>query len=166
MKFWKYTLPLITMMMIGTFKATAAPVVTPKAYMFGFVANFTDSVVYFTDIQTVDSVWYDKKTKFLLGRNIYSHQLRDYFADEMKKPHSTCIVIFALTRKDAEKKFVKLRKQYTGKNAGRYEIRNLNENQFHFKSVDMSPDESTIVDRKSTRLNSSHIATSRMPSSA
>ena len=58
--------------------------------------------------------------------------------------NSTCIVIFALTRKDAEKKFVKLRKQYTGKNAGRYEIRNLNENQFHFKSVDMSPDESTI----------------------
>ena len=151
MKFWKYTLPLITMMMIGTIKATAAPVVTPKAYMFGFVANFTDSVVYFTDIQTVDSVWYDKKTKFLLGRTSYSHQLRDYFADEMKKPNSTCIVIFALTRKDAEKKFVKLRKQYTGKNAGRYEIRNLNENQFHFKSVDMSPDESTIVVKKSKK---------------
>ena len=39
----------------------------------------------------------------------------------------------------------------TGKNAGRYEIRNLNENQFHFKSVDMSPDESTIVVKKSKK---------------
>lgn len=141
MKFWKYTLPLITMMMIGTFKATAAPVVTPKAYMFGFVANFTDSVVYFTDIQTVDSVWYDKKTKFLLGRSGYSNQLRTYFTDKMNKPHSTCIVIFSLTRKDAEKKFVKLRKKYIGKNAGSYEIRNLNENEFRFKPIDMSPEE-------------------------
>ncbi|MBR0180309.1 MAG: hypothetical protein IJQ04_01415 [Prevotella sp.] len=141
MKFWKYTLPLIVLMMIGTLKATAAPVVTPKAYMFGFVANFTDSVVYFTDIQTVDSVWYDKKTKFLLGRSGYSNQLREYFTDKMNKPHSTCIVIFSLTRKDAEKKFVKLRKKYVGKNAGAYEIRNLNENEFHFKSIDMSPNE-------------------------
>ena len=145
MKFWKYTLPLITLMMIGTLKAIAAPALAPKAYMYGFVANFTDSVVYFTDIQTVDSVWYDSKTKFLLNRNSYSAQLRQYFTDYMKKPHSTCIVIFALTRKDAEKKFVKLRKQYTGKNAGAYEIRNLNENEFHFSPIDMSADESTVV---------------------
>ena len=141
MKFWKYILPFVELMMIGIFKATAAPVVTPKAYMFGFVANFTDSVVYFTDIQTVDSVWYDKKTKFLLGRSGYSNQLRTYFTDKMNKPHSTCIVIFSLTRKDAEKKFVKLRKKYIGKNAGSYEIRNLNENEFRFKPIDMSPEE-------------------------
>jgi hypothetical protein len=142
MKFSRFTLPLILLMMLGTIKATAAPVVTPKAYMFGFVANFTDSVVYFTDIQTVDSVWYDSKTKFLLGRSGYSNQLRDYFSHNMKKPHTTCVVIFALNRKDAEKKFVKLRSKYTGKKAGAYEIRNLNENEFHFKPIDMSPDDS------------------------
>jgi hypothetical protein len=108
MKFSRFTLPLILLMMLGTIKATAAPVVTPKAYMFGFVANFTDSVVYFTDIQTVDSVWYDSKTKFLLGRSGYSNQLRDYFSHNMKKPHTTCVVIFALNRKDAEKYIDKL----------------------------------------------------------
>lgn len=151
MRFWKYTLPLIVMMMTGTLKVTADPVITPKAYMFGFVANFNDSVIYFTDIQTVDSVWYDKKTKYLLGRSGYSNQLRDYFTNEMKKPHSTCIVIYALKRKDAEKKFVKLRKKYTGKNAGSYEIRNLNENEFHFKSLDMSPEEDETIVKKSKK---------------
>ncbi len=153
MKFRKYTFAFISLMMIGIFKATAAPVVTPKAYMFGFVANFTDSVVYFTDIQTVDSVWYEKKTKFLLGRSGYSNQLRTYFADKMNKPHSTCIVIFSLTRKDAEKKFVKLRKKYIGKNAGAYEIRNLNENEFRFKSIDMSPEEDDQAVSKKSKKN-------------
>ena len=141
MRFLRYTLPLIVIMMTGNISVSAAPVATPKAYMFGFVANFTDSVVYFTDIQSVDSVWYDSKTKFLLGRSGYSTQLKDYFTNQMNKPHSTCIVIFTLNRKDAEKKFVKLRKQYTGKNAGRYDIRSINENEFRFKPIDMSPDE-------------------------
>jgi hypothetical protein len=60
-------------------------------------------------------------------------------------------VIYALKRKDAEKKFVKLRKKYTGKNAGSYEIRNLNENEFHFKSLDMSPEEDETIVKKSKK---------------
>ena len=38
---------------------------TTKAYLFGFVANFTDSVVYFTDIQEIENVTILKKSKFL-----------------------------------------------------------------------------------------------------
>jgi hypothetical protein len=113
-------------------KSNAKPLIAPKAYMFGFVANFSDSIVYITDIQTVDSVLYDSKTKFVMGRSSYSNQLRQYFTNSLDKPHSTCIVVFALTRKDIEKKYVKLRKQYTGKYAGRYDVRTLNENEFHF----------------------------------
>ena len=143
MKFLKFTLPLIAIMMIGSLEATASSKtkVAQKAYLFGFVANFSDSVVYFTDIQVVDSVWYDKKNKFLLGRSGYSNQLRDYFTTNMNKHNSTCIVIFALSRKEAEKKYLKLKKQYTGKNAGRYNLRNINENEFRFKPIDMSPEE-------------------------
>jgi multiple sugar transport system permease protein len=65
-------------------QASAKKVVLPKAYLYGFVANFTDSVVYFTDIQSVDSVWYDTKNMFLLGRSSYSNQLREYFTNTMK----------------------------------------------------------------------------------
>ena len=141
MKFWKYTLPLIALLMMGSISATAGQKLAPKAYMFGFVGNFNDSIVYFTDIQTVDSVWYDKKTKFLMGRSRYSYQLREYFTEQMKKPNSTCVVIYALTRKDAEKKYVKFRNKYVGKKAGNYDIRNINENEFHFKSLDVSSEE-------------------------
>ncbi len=134
--------------------AGAKGTVVPKGYLFGFVANFTDSVVYFTDIQEVDSIWYDKRSRFLLGRDVYANQLRTHFAEQMNMPHRTCIVSFGLSRKDAEKKLMKMRKLYTGKNAGAYEIRNLNENQFHFTTVNASESEDTPMtkaERKAAR---------------
>jgi hypothetical protein len=140
MKYIKYTF-FAMMMAFVTTTASAKSVVSPKGYMFGFIANFSDSVVYFTDIQTVDSVWYETKSKFLLGRSSYSNQLRQYFANTLNLPHRTCIVIFALTRKEIEKKYLKLKKQYTGKYANRYDVRTLNENEFRFSSVNMAPED-------------------------
>ncbi|MCR4583579.1 MAG: hypothetical protein K5764_08525 [Prevotella sp.] len=119
--------------------ASAKVVVTP-GYIFGMIANFTDSVVYFTDIQTVDSAWYDSKTKFLQGRNYYSEQLRNHSSEQLKKPHSTSIVVFAVKRKDIEKKYIKMKKIYTDKNKGKYDVRTISENEFHFKSVNMAPE--------------------------
>lgn len=140
MKFLRYTF-FIMMMAFTASVASAKPIVSPKGYMFGFIANFSDSIVYFTDIQTVDSVWYDHKTKFLLGRSTYSNQLRQYFSENLNMPHRTCIVIFALTRKEIEKKYLKLKKQYTGKYASRYDVRTLNENDFQFSPVSISEED-------------------------
>lgn len=134
----RYIMLAVLLMAMLPQKARAKTVVKPKGYLYGFVANFTDSVVYFTDIQEVDSIWYDTHSRFLLGRDQYAYQLRNYFNETLKMPHRTCIVSFGLTRKDAEKKLIKLRKLYTGKKAGRYEIRHLNENQFRFTTVSMS----------------------------
>ena len=117
---------------------------TTKAYIFGFVANFTDSVVYFTDIQEVENVTIQKKTKFLKDRDLYSDQLRYYFAEKLNQPHRTCIVSFGLTRKEAEKKYVKMRKIYTEKNAGRYDVRYLSENDFKFEAI--LPSEPTVTE--------------------
>ena len=108
---------------------------TTKAYLFGFVANFTDSVIYFTDIQEVENVTIQKKTKFLKDRDAYSDQLRYYFTEKLNMPHRTCIVSFGLTRKEAEKKYVKMRNLYTEKNAGRYDVRYLSENDFKFQAI-------------------------------
>lgn len=137
MKILKYSMLAVIMAAVLPTSASARGVVLPKGYLFGFIANFTDSVVYFTDIQEVDSIWYDKSSHFLLGRDIYANQLRNYFTDNMKMPHRTCIVSFGLSRKDAEKKLVKMRKLYTDKKKGNYEVRNLNENQFRFSTVNM-----------------------------
>ena len=117
---------------------------TTKAYLFGFVANFTDSVVFFTDIQEIENVTIQKKTKFLKDRDSYSDQLRYYFTDKLNMPHRTCIVSFGLTRKEAEKKYVKMRKLYTEKNAGRYDVRYITENDFKFQAI--LPAETTVTE--------------------
>ena len=38
---------------------TAKNVKLPKVYMFGFAASFNDTIVHFTEVQAVDSVWMD-----------------------------------------------------------------------------------------------------------
>lgn len=169
MKFLKYTLLAVALTVLMPAQSQAKPIVTLKGYLFGFIANFTDSVVYFTDIQTVDSVWYDHKTQFLLGRSSYANQLRDYFTNSLSIPHRTCVVVFALTRKDAEKKYLKLKRQYTVKHAGHYDVRNLNENEFHFTSVNMAPDDEPVPqvkekkDKKSKKKGRSYKRDGKRP---
>ena len=58
---------------------SAKVVCVPKLYAFGFSASFNDSIVYFTDIQEIDSAWINEKTKFLISRDNYSYQLKNYF---------------------------------------------------------------------------------------
>ena len=84
--------------------------VVPKAYMFGFVASFTDSVVFFTDIQEVDSVWLMPRKKMLAGKSNYSYQLRNFCADSLGFKNRTVVVVSALTRKEIEKKYAKIKK--------------------------------------------------------
>lgn len=109
----------------------------PRVYMFGLSASFTDSIVYFTNIQPVDSAWIETKKNFLLGRDNYSYQLRDYFANEQQMPHRTCIVISGEKRKDVEKKLLKLRRMYTVKAKGMYDVRTLGDSDFKFKAINM-----------------------------
>ena len=60
MRFFR-TLSLAVLMVAGSQTLSAQNIQVPKAYMFGFVASFNDSTVYFTDIQELDSVWVTKK---------------------------------------------------------------------------------------------------------
>ena len=135
MKFFKFIALSIALTAFLPADAAKKPEKTTKAYLFGFVANFSDSIVYFTDIQEVENVVIQRKTKFLEGRESYSDQLRYYFSEKLNMPHRTCIVSFGLTRKEAEKKYVKMRKIYTEKSAGRYDVRYITENDFKFQAV-------------------------------
>lgn len=106
-----------------------------KMYMFGFSASFKDSIVYFTDIQAVDSAWIDTKTKFLQGRELYSEQLKNHLATNLNESNRTCIVMFAKKRSKLEKKYLKLKRLYTIKAKGLYDVRYLNNDDFKFKTV-------------------------------
>lgn len=109
------------------------------AYMFGFSGSFTDSVVYFTPIQQVDSVWMDTKTKFLLGRDNYAYQLKNFFADNYGEPFRTCIVFYAWKEKDINKKYAKMKDRYTVKARNPYDVKFIED--FSFVSVDMAMEE-------------------------
>lgn len=133
-------LALVALLLFSGFKANqmeAKTRIEPEMYVFGFSASFTDSIVYFTDIQKLDSAWYDTKTKFLLGRDNYSYQFRDYLKNSQNMPYRTCIVMFATSKKKADKKFQKLKKVYTVKSTG-YDVRYLTSADFAFQAVDMS----------------------------
>ena len=119
---------------------TAKNVKLPKVYMFGFAASFNDTIVHFTDVQAVDSVWMDSKTHFLLGRENYSNMLRNYLDQQLQMPHRTCIVIFDKNLKRVQKKYLKMKKLYAaeGKKVKNHnDIRMIATSEFQFKAPDI-----------------------------
>lgn len=129
---------LLTITTIG--KASAKEVMVPKMYMYAFAASFTDSIVYMTNVMEVDSVWIQSKSKFLIGRDSYSRQFRDFLNEEKKMPNRTCVVFFNKSKSKAEKKYLKLRKLYTQSKNGQaqYDVRILNNDEFKFRPFDIN----------------------------
>ena len=128
---------VLTILFVG--QTSAKRVIVPKMYMFGFAASFNDTIVHFTNVMEVDSVWVEKKHKFLLGRNYYSHQLKDYLATKEQLPQRTCVTVFAKTRAKAEKKLVKMMRLYTVSKDGKkhYDVRFIDSSAFSYKSVNI-----------------------------
>lgn len=138
MKLIKQLTLAIVLMAAGATNVQAQNVKVPHAYMFGFVASFNDSTVYFTNIQQVDSVWVTKKKKMLAGRNNYSYQLREFFAQKLNMPNRTCVVVANTDRKKVEKKYIKMKNKYLVKSKKPYDVRNIADSDFKFSAVDMS----------------------------
>ena len=137
MRFFR-TLSLAVLMVAGSQTLSAQNIQVPKANMFGFVASFNDSTVYFTDIQELDSVWVTKKKQYISGKGNYSYQLRNFFTQQRDLPNRTCVIIGSVKRKDVEKKYAKMKQNYLVKNKGKFDVRYLPESEFRFKVVDMS----------------------------
>lgn len=110
-----------------------------KIYIFGMAASFTDTIVHFTPIEEVDSAWIEKK-RFLMGREEYSYQLREYLSSQLLMPQRTCIVIYDKKRKKLEKKYARMMRIYTTppKKGRSYDVRHIEQKDFRFKSVNMS----------------------------
>ena len=111
-----------------------------KVYMFGFAASFNDTIVHFTEIQTVDGVWIDNKKHFLLGRESYSNMLRDYL-NQQQMPHRTCIVVYDEKLEKLQKKYLKMKKLYTaeGKKVKNHnDVRTIAKDEFKFTPVEMN----------------------------
>lgn len=134
MKLYKNVIAALTLLVIASsFVGVSAKIVcVPKLYAFGFSASFNDSIVYFTDIQEIDSAWINDKTDFLVSRDNYSYQLKNYFTN-IGQEHRTCVISFALKRKDIEKKYKKMKEKYV--KAGNFSIKTLGKNDFQFTTI-------------------------------
>ena len=126
-----------------------------KAYVFGFASSFNDSTVYFTDIQEVDSAWFTSKHHFLVSRENYSYQLRDYLTS-IGEQHRTCMVEYNTDPKKLEKVWNKLYSRYAHNQKQKnnqkqkselppFQIKNLNREQFQFQAV-APMDETTEIE--------------------
>ena len=116
-----------------------------KAYVFGFASSFNDSTVYITDIQELDSVWFTSKHHFLVSRENYSYQLRDYLTS-IGEQHRTCMVEYNTDPKKLEKVWNKLYSRYAHNQKKKnnqkqkselppFQIKKLTREQFQFQSV-------------------------------
>ena len=112
-----------------------------RVYMFGFAASFNDTIVHFTNIQTIDSVWIEGKTGFLVGRHLYSTMLRDYL-DKNQMPYRTCVVFYNKNLKKLQKKYIKMKKLYLGtgkKVKNRNNVKDIVESDFRFTAFSYNP---------------------------
>lgn len=129
----------------GVMQVQAKNVLEKKAYMFGFSASFNDSIVYFTNIQQVDSVWFTQKKSMLVNRSTYSNQLRHYCDEKLNQPKRTCVVIGDKSFKKVEKKYKMMKKLYTQSKETTYDVRFIPEEDFKFVTVNMSEGDNEII---------------------
>ena len=104
-----------------------------KIYAFGFAASFNDSIVYFTDIQEIDSAHINGKSKFLVDCQNYSNQLRNYLSEKKAEKNKTCVFVYALKRKDIEKKYMKMKGRYTKQ--GTFDIKEISTDELKFNPI-------------------------------
>ena len=99
-------------------------------YIVGVSASFTDSLVYFTEIQLLDSVHLDN-SKMLPERAQYSYQLKNYLENEEGLTNRTCFVYYSNNKKKLQKTVTKMKTKYQkGKTML---MRQVNPNAFQFK---------------------------------
>lgn len=139
---------LATIAIAGLTSLAVSAKTEPKTvYMFGFASSFNDSTVYFTGVQQVDSAYITGKAKFLVNRENYSYQLRDYLEKE-GAGNRTCSVIYDINQKKAEKKWNKLHDRYVSKPKAKkakngakddaptpYQVKNISNGEFRFLPI-------------------------------
>ena len=91
-----------------SFKRVPRPV-----YAFGISVSFMDTVVYYTDIQILDSA--QISDGFLKHRELYSYQLKDYVEAKDLQKNSTCMIYFSRNKKRITKEALGILNDYKNK---------------------------------------------------
>ena len=109
--------------------------IIPRVYVFGMSTSFNDSTVFFTDIMTLDSVFEDGKSGFIIGRDNYSLQLRYYLEDKVYSQR-TCVFVSGKDQKHIMKKYEKMKSRYAKK--GGSDILLIDKSEFAFTPISIT----------------------------
>lgn len=105
-------LAILCVFAFQTLEAKPKKVVQKPVYMIGVSFSLVDSMVFITDMQLVDSITIEKKTKFLVDRQLYSFQFQRYLEGTYKGGPYVPSVFFSPSRKKMERKYLSLHKRY------------------------------------------------------
>lgn len=134
MKYVKILLAVtFVFMLCSAFSINKKDVAKP-VYAFGVSASFTDTVVYYTGIQLLDSVYLDKNG-FLPHRELYSYQLKNYLELELNQPNRTCMIYFSENKKKLDKEQSKILGKYKKNNS--VTLQQIPAEAFKFKKPDV-----------------------------
>jgi len=110
--------------------------------MVGVGISLIDSTVFITDMHLVKDLTVEKRTGFLMDRQLYSQQLRQYLeATYQGGPYIPC-VFFSPKRKDMERCYLSLHKRYVQSKELRIAL--IDQSQFRFKAEEYI--EQTIIE--------------------
>ncbi|MBO4673867.1 MAG: hypothetical protein J5616_05920 [Bacteroidaceae bacterium] len=109
-------------------------------YLFGVSQELTDSMVYITGINQVDSLDLEHKTGFLPFRSEFSLQLKEYMEGGMHLQNQTTCVFYSKSRKKLAKKFYKIKKRFLDNSYTRLVV--IDDTRFRFRH----PLDSFVVD--------------------
>lgn len=105
------TISILMLLLVVTSAFTFRKDDYKPVYVMGVSLCFGDSVVYFTDIQQIDSVRLTKEG-FLPSREGYSEQLKAYLEAKDGNINHTCITYFSEKKAALQKTVTKLMKRY------------------------------------------------------
>ena len=146
MKLRKYIIAIASIVLFPTIACALNK--QQAIYICGIATSFNDSTVYMTDIQMIENAWVDTKTGFLYSRDNYSYQLKDYLK-KVGVSHPTCVTIFGKTRKEAEKKYMALKRRYTTK--GKYDVKYIAADDFKYSVIVPNEDEQVKAKTKKSK---------------
>ena len=103
-------------------------------YVFGVSASFTDTIVYYTNVQLLDSVHLDNNG-FLPHRELYSYQLKNYLEYNAGLPNRTCMIYFSENKSKLDNEQNNILSKY--KKAKSVKLDLIPNDNFRFTKVEM-----------------------------
>ena len=127
-------------------------VVQKPVYMVGVAFSLVDSSVFITDMHLVDNVTLEKKTKFLMDRQLYSFQFQRYLEQAYKGGPYIPSVFFSPNRRKMERRYLSLHKRYV--QSQELQMYLVDQGQFRFKAEEYVEQEETPAPSKNNKKKS------------